>query len=76
MEYLPPYVIHGSHRLTARDIEAVAMRYCQLLTWMHDDQIDWEIVRGFATLGEALEQIDNIQRSSQITRLGCGTDEQ
>jgi glutathione-regulated potassium-efflux system ancillary protein KefG len=56
MDYLPPYIIHGTHRLTDSDIEAAAMRYRQLLTWLHDDQIDWETVRGFATLNDALEQ--------------------
>jgi glutathione-regulated potassium-efflux system ancillary protein KefG len=57
MDYLPPYVIHGAHRLTDGDIEAAATRYHQLLTWLHDERINWEAVRGFATLTEAFEEM-------------------
>ncbi|RIK39742.1 MAG: NAD(P)H oxidoreductase [Chloroflexi bacterium] len=57
MEYLPPYVIHGTHRLTAADIEAAAQRYHQLLVWLCDDRLDWGAIRPYATLNEALDQV-------------------
>jgi glutathione-regulated potassium-efflux system ancillary protein KefG len=54
MEFLPPYLIQGTHRLEAGDIEVAASRYRQLLHWLHDDQIDWGIAGRYPTLNEAL----------------------
>lgn len=54
MEYLPPYVIHGTHRMTEADINAAADRYHQLLAWLHEDRLDWATMRSAATLNEAL----------------------
>ena len=55
MNYLPPYIIHGAHRLTDADIEAEAMRYGRLLTLLHNDQIDWSAADPYATLHTAAE---------------------
>ncbi|HEY0603524.1 MAG TPA: NAD(P)H-dependent oxidoreductase [Herpetosiphonaceae bacterium] len=54
MEYLPPYVIHGTHRMTEAMMEQETRRYHQLLTLLHDDAIDFGAIR-HATLNEALE---------------------
>lgn len=64
MEYLPPYVIHGSHRMTLDDIEQLAAQYRQLLIWLRDDKIDWQEARGFATLNAALESTLNSEVAS------------
>jgi glutathione-regulated potassium-efflux system ancillary protein KefG len=56
MEYLPPYVIHGTHRMTEPMIEQEARRYRQLLTLLHDDAIDLAALR-HDTLNAALEQV-------------------
>lgn len=40
MAYLPPYVIHGTHRMTEADIELEAGRYRQLLALLRDDRLD------------------------------------
>jgi glutathione-regulated potassium-efflux system ancillary protein KefG len=55
MDYLPPYVIPGSHRLTIPDIEQAAVQYRHLLTWLRDDKIDFEAVQHYSLLNEALE---------------------
>lgn len=56
MEYLPPYVIHGTHRMTWPQIEQEAQRYRQLLTLLHDDAIDFDAIT-HDTLNAALEPI-------------------
>ena len=54
MDYLPPYVIHGTHRMTTADIEREGRHYRQTLALLHDDRIDLEGVQAFETLNEAL----------------------
>jgi glutathione-regulated potassium-efflux system ancillary protein KefG len=54
MTFLPPYLIQGTHRLEPADIEAVAARYTQLIQWLHDDQIDWDVASRYPTLNEAI----------------------
>jgi glutathione-regulated potassium-efflux system ancillary protein KefG len=40
LEYLPPYVIHGTHRMTEADIDLAAERYRQLLLLLREDRLD------------------------------------
>jgi glutathione-regulated potassium-efflux system ancillary protein KefG len=61
MEYLPPYIIHGTHRLTPADIEDIAGHYRQLLIGLRDDLFDWAALRLHATLNEAVEQVGSIR---------------
>jgi hypothetical protein len=35
MEFLPPFVIHGTHRLTASDLDSAADRYREFLAGLH-----------------------------------------
>lgn len=39
MNYFPPFVVHGTHRLTAEDIELHAVQYEQLLIALAADRI-------------------------------------
>ncbi len=39
MEYLPPYVIYGTHSMTPTDIDREAERYRTLIEMLADDQI-------------------------------------
>lgn len=57
MEFLPPYVIAGTHRMEPADIEEAARRYRRLLTDLHDDALDLSGAGAFSTLNEALEQL-------------------
>lgn len=40
MDYLPPYVVHGSHTITDSEIEQHARQYVQLLTDLRDEKLD------------------------------------
>lgn len=55
MIYLPPYVIHSTHRMLEADIEVTAERYQLLLTLLQEDKIDSDKLRQRETLNEALE---------------------
>jgi glutathione-regulated potassium-efflux system ancillary protein KefG len=57
MDYLPPYVIYGTHQMTEADIEQAAVRYRQVLTWLHDHQIDFHALQHYSTLNAALAPI-------------------
>lgn len=46
MEYLPPFVVHGTHQLNStEDIAPHAQNYRALLTNLRDRAIDWEALR-------------------------------
>lgn len=57
MAYLPPYVIHGTHRMTEPVIEQEARRYRKLLALLHDDAIDFDAIGRHDTLNGALEHV-------------------
>jgi glutathione-regulated potassium-efflux system ancillary protein KefG len=38
--YLPPFVLHGSHRVTDSEIHAGAVRYIQVLEALRDERLD------------------------------------
>ena len=40
MEYWPPYVIHGTHRMEQKDINIEASQYARLLSALCDDKIE------------------------------------
>lgn len=45
MQYLPPFVIHGTHRLDKADIDLYALQYSQLLIAMQNDRLtesEWQ----------------------------------
>jgi glutathione-regulated potassium-efflux system ancillary protein KefG len=47
MQYLPPFAVHGTHRLQKSEIEAYAIQYRQLLLALAEDRIserDWQSV--------------------------------
>lgn len=56
MEYLPPYLIQGTHRMSDDDIELEAGRYKQLLALLHAERIDLAAAQGLPSLNVALEQ--------------------
>jgi glutathione-regulated potassium-efflux system ancillary protein KefG len=57
MEYLPPYIIHGTHRMAEPQIAREAARYRQLLAWLRDDRIDLAAARRHELMHDALEQL-------------------
>lgn len=55
MIYLPPYVIHGTHRMHQPQIEIEAARYHQLLVLLHEDRIDLEAAGAHALLNPLVD---------------------
>jgi glutathione-regulated potassium-efflux system ancillary protein KefG len=54
MEYLPPYIIYGTHWMSDPDFDAVAQQYRALLVSLHDDQLDLSQLGRYETFNEAL----------------------
>ncbi len=40
MKYLPPFVVHGSHTLTAEDLKNIAAEYKKLILMLRDEKFD------------------------------------
>lgn len=53
MTYLPPWVVHGTHRLSDAEVSDTAGRYAALLTRLHDDRLDEGALAG-AELGNGI----------------------
>ncbi len=53
MTYHPPYLVQGTHRMSAADIAREAENYHRLLTALHDDTIDWATLAHLPTLNDA-----------------------
>jgi len=54
MDFLPPWALFGTHRLSAAELERAARAYRRLLEAVRDDRVDWAAAARFATLEEAL----------------------
>lgn len=57
MEYLPPWVIYGAHRLDAPEIEIAAQEYARVVTLLHDGLPDVAATRDLSTLNDALRGV-------------------
>ena len=57
MEYLPPFVVHGTHTMTGPEIDRHAEDYRRVITAVRDDRIDWEAARAFPRLNSQLEAV-------------------
>ncbi len=63
MDYLPPYVIHGTHRMSVPDIEVEGEKYAETLRLLAEDRLDLDRVQGFDTLNEAMASLKKEGRS-------------
>jgi glutathione-regulated potassium-efflux system ancillary protein KefG len=57
MEFLPPFVAHGTHRMTREEMEAHAGDYRTLLEAIRDDRVDLEAARDVTRLNADLGAI-------------------
>lgn len=58
MDYLPPFMVHGTHKLEhPQDIAHFAQDYRTVITALRDDQINWAILSGLSQLNQDLSQI-------------------
>lgn len=55
MEYLPPFVIHGSHTITPSEIDEHAEKYKKLLIALRDKQIKSTRIRSVEYLNELID---------------------
>jgi glutathione-regulated potassium-efflux system ancillary protein KefG len=57
MEYLPPFVVHGTHELTGAEIARHAEDYLKVITAVRDDRIDWEAARALPRLNANMDAV-------------------
>ena len=59
MVYLPPFVVHGTHRLAKEDVGALARDYGSLLDYMSNNKLDYEAIRQYKYLNDWVTEIIN-----------------
>jgi glutathione-regulated potassium-efflux system ancillary protein KefG len=57
MDYLPPFVVHGTHTLTESEIARHAEDYRAILTALRDNRVDLEAAGKFPRLNSRLDEI-------------------
>lgn len=57
MDYLPPFVVHGTHMMTEQEIEAHGEDYRKIITALRDGKIDLEAGRKFQRLNSDTDRI-------------------
>lgn len=53
MEYLPPFVVHGTHLMQPDEIRAYSALYREVITALRDGRVDAAAVRGLPSLNGA-----------------------
>lgn len=61
MQYLPPFVIHGTHRLSEADIELHSIQYLQLLVALAHNRINEEEYKSVTYLNDLLPVPEQVQ---------------
>lgn len=62
MDYLPPFVVHGTHDLQEQpQITRYTQDYRTIVTALRDNLIDWEQLQQLQRLNEGLEQVIKTQ---------------
>lgn len=57
MEYLPPFVIHGTHRMGEPEIARAAAEYREVIEALRDDRLDLDAARRQPILNDGLEML-------------------
>jgi glutathione-regulated potassium-efflux system ancillary protein KefG len=57
MDYLPPFIVHGTHAMGSAKIEAHAKDYGRTLKAIRDGRIDWDAAGRCTRLNEDLDAI-------------------
>jgi glutathione-regulated potassium-efflux system ancillary protein KefG len=57
MDYLSPFVIHGTHQITEAGITVHAEDYQRIITALRDGRVDFDEARKLQRLNSALDQI-------------------
>jgi glutathione-regulated potassium-efflux system ancillary protein KefG len=65
MEYLPPFVVQGTHQIQEQgEIVQHTEAYRQVITALRDDQVNWEKLHQFKHINHGLDQILKSQEAS------------
>jgi glutathione-regulated potassium-efflux system ancillary protein KefG len=56
MTYLPPFVLHGTHRLTKEEATRAAIQYNQLIKHLHEGGFSTEDIQRFAYLNDWIDE--------------------
>ena len=65
MEYLPPFIVHGTHQIRERQqIEAYVEMYRSIILSLRDDTINWDKLRQSNHFNQDLEQVIQSQQVS------------
>ena len=57
MEYLPPFVVHGTHTITKEETAAEGENYRKIITALRDGKIDFEAAKEFPRLNLDIDKI-------------------
>jgi glutathione-regulated potassium-efflux system ancillary protein KefG len=57
MDYLPPFVVHGTHRLDAAGIDGAAREYGAFVAALTDDRVDFEAARAVPRVNADLGRV-------------------
>jgi glutathione-regulated potassium-efflux system ancillary protein KefG len=57
MDFLPPFVVHGTHRLTSTDIAAAAGEYRAVVEALRDDRLDLDAARQLPRINSHLAAV-------------------
>jgi glutathione-regulated potassium-efflux system ancillary protein KefG len=57
MEFLPPFVVHGTHRMTPEEFAQNAHEYRRLVEALRDGRLDLESARRATRLNADLDSI-------------------
>lgn len=56
MDFLPPFVVHGTHTITPPEIDMAALDYRRALEALRDGRLDVAAARGYPRLNSHLDQ--------------------
>ena len=57
MEYLPPFVVHGTHRMEGEEMETHGADYRRVLEALRDNSLDWDAARSARRLNQYLDRL-------------------
>jgi glutathione-regulated potassium-efflux system ancillary protein KefG len=57
MEYLPPFIVHGTHTLDESAITEHAAQYRRVVEALRDGRVDFDLARRYARLNAGLSEI-------------------
>lgn len=57
MEFLPPFIVHGTHRITPEDVDRHGRDYARVVTALRDGTVDLAAARPLARLNADLDAV-------------------